>query len=417
MGHYTCVGAVCWLPDEKHSCRIAGCIQQAVPALPLPSPSAASARPAPAGVLELPAGARAPAPGGSVPAGASGAGRHGGHRALCGARGAEGLPGAAARRGGVGGRRRLEGGEGKGGCVHHAQHPCPLIRPLAPPTLLQVYANDLNPASYRYLCTNIKINRLGGSGAGGAVVLPFCADGRAFMRQAAAGQLDVAAAAAVVPAPPPRKPKHQQQQQTKAAAAEGAAGAGGEEQAAVAVEAGQQPPSEQQQAAAPPPLSSGSRCFHHVVMNLPASAVEFLDALRGAFCPQLWRGQALPLVHVYTFATGEDEVAGGCRCPLIVPCIALTLQLCVGCVSASITARLPALSLPARHFTLQACGSVWSGTWGGRWTRSRRCTWCGTWHRARSCAASPSACPLASRLQRQRRRPTATMTGRPSGRK
>ena len=57
---------------------------------------------------------------------------------------------------------------------------------MAPPTLLQVYANDLNPASYRYLCTNIKINRLGGSGAGGAVVLPFCADGRAFMRQAAA---------------------------------------------------------------------------------------------------------------------------------------------------------------------------------------------------------------------------------------
>jgi hypothetical protein len=49
-------------------------------------------------------------------------------------------------------------------------------------------------------------------------------------------------------------------------------------------------------------------------MNLPASAVEFLDAFRGAFDPQAWAGRQLPLVHVYTFMKGEGE-AGGRRKP------------------------------------------------------------------------------------------------------
>jgi tRNA G37 N-methylase Trm5 len=42
-------------------------------------------------------------------------------------------------------------------------------------------------------------------------------------------------------------------------------------------------------------------CFDHIVMNLPASAVEFLDALGGAFVDDLWRGRSLPLVHCYSF--------------------------------------------------------------------------------------------------------------------
>ncbi|PSC73269.1 tRNA (guanine(37)-N1)-methyltransferase 1 [Micractinium conductrix] len=167
-----------------------------------------------------------------------------------------------------------------------------------------VYANDLNPASYEYLCINIGINRLGGK------VLPFCADGRAFMRQAAAGQLDLTAAAVVVPPPKPTKPKEkgskgQQQQQQPAA---------GQQQQQTA----QQQTAEQQQegaaaaavAAAAAPNGTTSRCFQHLVMNLPAAAVEFLDALPGAFSPELWAGQQLPLVHVYTFAKGEDELAG-----------------------------------------------------------------------------------------------------------
>lgn len=175
-----------------------------------------------------------------------------------------------------------------------------------------MYANDLNPSSFEYLCTNIKLNRVGSK------VLPFNMDGRAFMRQAAAGSLDLAAAAALVP-PPPAKPakggkdKQQQGQQQQAQSEQQQQGQPLADGAAAAAQ--QQQQQQQPQAAAAAggsgsSGSSGSALFQHVVMNLPAAAVEFLDALNGSFCPRLWEGQPLPLVHVYTFAKGEEELAG-----------------------------------------------------------------------------------------------------------
>ena len=60
---------------------------------------------------------------------------------------------------------------------------------------------------------------------------------------------------------------------------------------------------------APPP---GGVRWHHAVMNLPRTAVEFCDAFRGVFDPSVWKGQ-LPLVHCYTFQKRETE-AGALLC-------------------------------------------------------------------------------------------------------
>ena len=60
---------------------------------------------------------------------------------------------------------------------------------------------------------------------------------------------------------------------------------------------------------APPASSAGAVAFDHAIMNLPASAIEFLDAFRGAFDRVAWEGQ-LPLVHCYCFQRKDETQAG-----------------------------------------------------------------------------------------------------------
>jgi len=48
--------------------------------------------------------------------------------------------------------------------------------------------------------------------------------------------------------------------------------------------------------------------FDHIVMNLPASALEFLDVLNGLLCKERWKGN-MPRVHCYCFMRSNETQA------------------------------------------------------------------------------------------------------------
>ena len=83
-------------------------------------------------------------------------------------------------------------------------------------------------------------------------------------------------------------------------------------------------------------------------MNLPASAVEFLDAFHGAFDPAVWRGR-LPWVHCYTFSKCETPQGA---CAAAGPARADTLA------STASTSPL----LPPQPFWRPFCARILSGT-------------------------------------------------------
>lgn len=57
-------------------------------------------------------------------------------------------------------------------------------------------------------------------------------------------------------------------------------------------------------------VPEGGVHFDHVIMNLPASAIGFLDVFGGCFDRRRWAGRALPTIHCYTFARAGETDAG-----------------------------------------------------------------------------------------------------------
>lgn len=50
------------------------------------------------------------------------------------------------------------------------------------------------------------------------------------------------------------------------------------------------------------PLSKGRKHSVHIVMNLPAKAIEFLGAFKSLLDEQLCSSELLPMVHCYSFS-------------------------------------------------------------------------------------------------------------------
>ncbi|KAK5088502.1 tRNA(m(1)G37)methyltransferase [Lithohypha guttulata] len=140
-----------------------------------------------------------------------------------------------------------------------------------------VWANDLNPASYKAMCNAIHVNKLSHH------VYAFNMDGAQFIRSAAQTLLRTQRRYEQVPATSiPRNATEKQRQKLAA-----------EMKAATVTRV--EPPT-----------------FDHFVMNLPAIAVEFLHAFRGLYHghERLFggsEGRRLPMIHVYCFQARKDD--------------------------------------------------------------------------------------------------------------
>lgn len=135
-----------------------------------------------------------------------------------------------------------------------------------------VWANDLNPHGYEVMQDAVKRNKVQD------FVTPFNQDGREFIRWSAKALLESDPKTVTIEPKVKRRTKQGQSQ----------------------------PP------LSPPEKYTRPVVFDHYVMNLPATAVEFLDAFSGLyagkeslFFPNT--SQALPMIHVYCFSGNSEN--------------------------------------------------------------------------------------------------------------
>ncbi|CAM6130071.1 unnamed protein product [Calypogeia fissa] len=187
------------------------------------------------------------------------------------------------------------------------------IGPFAVPAAQQgcaVFANDLNPASVQYLKVNSKINKVEGN------IKAYNLDAREFMRNL---QSEVAKTTENIKddgfdgSIGEKSNLAQVNAETLLTEDTGATSIGDGEQKVKQGMVKRKSGSAKGQNATSKAMSEAKpwELFHHVVMNLPASALEFLDVFNGLLSRDTWKGP-MPRVHCYCFMraseTTEDVV-------------------------------------------------------------------------------------------------------------
>ncbi|KAJ3204231.1 tRNA(m(1)G37)methyltransferase [Entophlyctis luteolus] len=159
-----------------------------------------------------------------------------------------------------------------------------------------VFANDLNPESFKWLGENIALNKLS------HLVRPYNMDGRDFIWKSL-DDLNTPDVVAEMESKTPRpfkkggKKGSEKVGKESLAQSSNSVQAGSETQGSSNLEPGQQ---------------TNFRIFNHYVMNLPATALEFLDAFRGLFHgrEKVVPPAKLPIVHCHCFSTALGDLKG-----------------------------------------------------------------------------------------------------------
>ncbi|KAL1706205.1 Met-10+ like-protein-domain-containing protein [Schizophyllum commune] len=159
-----------------------------------------------------------------------------------------------------------------------------------------VLANDLNPESWRWLAGNV-----GGNGVT-PLVRPSCEDGRAFIRNAVRRAREDPFPGYAPPVSRSRAKAERRRRGVGGATSTSATAASPQPLAAA---------SEDSKPSEPAPRSH----IDHFVMNLPESAIEFLDAFRGLYADDpRYNGDnpdvlPMPMIHVHCFTREPEEGA------------------------------------------------------------------------------------------------------------